>query len=332
MRFAMVLTPILLLLIAPVRTSADETSLREAVEWIEEQPVHPAQCDYVMTAKLRLLVFWLTRDDVGGGYIRYCREATTNRLERIEVLFGSDPSKAPRKINRWGAGAEVLRFEPGGGPAAGSAFFGFMKTSKGQSASEMQQELAAEQAHGTHLFEAIVTRVDRDVATSRVVPFFAEEDYSFHDLDRARPIVLERFTATPGPLRQLTATQKNCPSVEGFLFTVQRLIDSTLAGTPPPIASCYVYNAHLYSATLRDSSRLPVFTASFRLRGQPRDTVTTYRNLLRSRFAILRQDNRARSSFEIIYATEGRLRGVPVQITYQPNWWFRVVLNLLSGS
>jgi len=30
-----------------------------------------------------------------------------------------------------------------------------------------------------------------------------------------------------------------------------------------------------------------------------------------------------------IAGTQGALRGVPVQICYQPNWWFQVVLNLL---
>ena len=35
-----------------------------------------------------------------------------------------------------------------------------------------------------------------------------------------------------------------------------------------------------------------------------------------------------RSEFTITTGTKGELRGVPVQIRYQPNWWFQVVLNL----
>jgi hypothetical protein len=33
--------------------------------------------------------------------------------------------------------------------------------------------------------------------------------------------------------------------------------------------------------------------------------------------------------FTVYTGTQGTLRGVPVQICYQPNWWFQVVLNLL---
>jgi len=41
----------------------------------------------------------------------------------------------------------------------------------------------------------------------------------------------------------------------------------------------------------------------------------------------------AREASAIILAgTEGPLRGVPVQIRYQPNWWFQAVLNLAPGN
>ncbi len=50
--------------------------------------------------------------------------------QMIQILFGSDPAKAPLAINRWGGGTEVLRGQDSGEPAS-SAFFGFMKSSKG---------------------------------------------------------------------------------------------------------------------------------------------------------------------------------------------------------
>jgi hypothetical protein len=36
--------------------------------------------------------------------------------------------------------------------------------------------------------------------------------------------------------------------------------------------------------------------------------------------------------FSIVTGRQGNLRGVPVQIRYQPNWWFQVVLNLLPAK
>ena len=32
-------------------------------------------------------------------------------LRMIQLLFGSDPAKAPRAINRWGAGTEVDKLD-----------------------------------------------------------------------------------------------------------------------------------------------------------------------------------------------------------------------------
>jgi hypothetical protein len=39
-----------------------------------------------------------------------------------------------------------------------------------------------------------------------------------------------------------------------------------------------------------------------------------------------------KTSFSILLGTQGALRGVPVQIRYQSNWWFQVVLNLRPES
>ena len=61
-----------------------------------------------MTARVRLLFFWAGKDDVGGGYIRRGVSKDDPRQELLQVLFGSDPAKAPRAINRWGAGTEVV--------------------------------------------------------------------------------------------------------------------------------------------------------------------------------------------------------------------------------
>ena len=34
------------------------------------------------------------------------------------------------------------------------------------------------------------------------------------------------------------------------------------------------------------------------------------------------------TSFSVIYGTEGALAGIPVAARYQPNWWFKVELEL----
>src|SRR5689334_6199660 len=57
---------------APAESSEQnvQASLQRAVSVIRDQPAGYEQFDYIMTARVRLLLFWAGADDVGGGYIR----------------------------------------------------------------------------------------------------------------------------------------------------------------------------------------------------------------------------------------------------------------------
>jgi len=59
---------------------------------------------------------------------------------------------------------------------------------------------------------------------------------------------------------------------------------------------------------------------------------TTYANLLQLDFVSTHKLTSRKVYFSILVGTEGSLRGIPVQIRYQPNWWFQVVLNLVPGD
>src|SRR5258708_7685235 len=48
----------------------DADALAEAVRWIRETDHVTAQYNYSMSVKIRPLLFWIWRDEVGGGYIR----------------------------------------------------------------------------------------------------------------------------------------------------------------------------------------------------------------------------------------------------------------------
>ena len=159
----------------------DAAALTEAVEWIRASSKVSAQYNYSMAVRVRLLVFWISMDRVGGGYIRRRESPDDPRLRGIEVLFGSDPARA-KGVNRWGAGTEVVRLPESGESkaprldAAGapdpvsSAFLGFMKASQGDSAAAMQSELSKEKESNAHLFDATVTRADRGRALARTTP------------------------------------------------------------------------------------------------------------------------------------------------------------------
>src|SRR5215510_7034609 len=78
--------------------------------------------DYIMSARVRLLVFWIGAEDVGGGYIAKGTLRDEPSSNVVRLVIGSDPLKAPRKINHWGAAMEIRRTDD-----PESTFFGFMK-------------------------------------------------------------------------------------------------------------------------------------------------------------------------------------------------------------
>ncbi len=310
----------------------DRQPIDEALRWVRNSPHHLVQYDYLMTARVRLLIFWAGKNDVGGGYIRRGVSSEDPRLEFIQVLFGSDPAKAPRAINRWGAGTEVSwHKEPVGATRAeditASAFFGFMKSSQGKSASEMQSELEREKKQGLHDFTGILSRVEASRALSLVVPLQSETDFNLHDYDRAEPLMLEHLAESARPVRSLQDSSR-CQRSAEFLATVAELMDDAVEGRPAPLSRCYVYDAQENTLVLEKVA--PLESLAVRLHG-PNNVVlldATHKNLLQLDFVSTHKLTGKKVYFTIYVGTQGPLRRVPVQICYQPNWWFQVVLNL----
>jgi hypothetical protein len=313
--------------------SADRQPIDEALLWVRNSPVHPVEYDYTMTARVRLIFFWAGKDDVGGGYIRRGVSAEDPRQEFFQVLFGSDPEKAPRAINRWGAGTEVSWHKEPLGVAhtddvASSAFFGFMKSSQGKSASEMQAELQRERDQGLHAFTGILSRVEPSRALSLKVPLQSDTDFNLHDYDRAEPIMLQRMADSAQPVRALEDASR-CPRAAAFLATISQLMDSAIAGQAAPLSRCYVYDAQEDTLTLEKIT--PVESLPVTLHGPNKSVIleTTHKNLLQLDFVSTHKLTGKKVYFTLYAGTQGALRAVPVQICYQPNWWFQVVLNLL---
>jgi hypothetical protein len=305
----------------------------ESLDWVRNPPKNLVEYDYIMTARVRLLFFWVGKDDVGGGYVRRGISSQEPHEEMFQVLFGSDPAKTPRAINRWGAGTEAVWHQNAAESASraddvvSSAFLGFMKSSRGKSASEMQEELKKEKEQGTHLFTGIVSRVEAGRATSLIVPLQSQTDYNLHQYDQAQPVMLERIAASDRPVKTLQPPAA-CPRAAQFLGTVAALLDAALDGAKTPASLCYVYDAQENTLTVERTVLLAKFPVQ--LRGAKGVTLleTEYQNLLQVDFVSTHRTTDKKVYFTILAGTQGALRGVPVQIRYQPNWWFQVVLNL----
>jgi hypothetical protein len=322
-----------LLPLAAGPTASDRTPISEALGWVRKVPQDLVEFDYVMTARVRLLFFWVGKDDVGGGYIRRGISKEDQRQELFQVLFGSDPAKAPRAINRWGAGTEVAwHKDPAGNPSKGddvvsSAFFGFMKSSKGKSVSEMQQELKKEKDQGAHQFTGILSRVETGHAVSLTVPLASDQDFNLHEYSQAEPVMFEKLSSSDRPVRTLPEAG-SCTRASAFLGTVAELLDGALAGATGAHTLCYVYDAQVNKLTLEQSAAIKKLAVKVNSAKGQLLWEKTYEDLLQADFLTENQATGRRVNFTILVGTRGPLRGVPVQIRHQPNWWFQVILNL----
>jgi hypothetical protein len=306
---------------------ANAPALSETLRWLTAAPRFEAEYDFDLTVDIRLLLFWTSKDDVGGGYIKLGHAASDNSLEMIRLLFGSDPAKA-RGINRWGAGTEVARRGPQGAVES-SAFFGFMKSSQGESAGAMQQELTSEKAQGQHRFEAVISRVDSGSAFSTTVPFYSDHDFDYRDLEAAEHAVLDEIQEDPArKVHTLDGAADACDRSNGFLSTVQDLAQEAGARTRTPVSQCYIYNSKQYTLTIDSSRTVAEKTIQTTPAGTKQKVVRTYHDLEEARFLVLNHATGKKTYFSLLLGTTGSLRGAPVQIDYQPNWWFRIILNL----
>ena len=140
--------------------SSDANMLESAGRMILGPATKTAQFNYIMSGRVRLLFFWKGADDVGGGYVRRGFSQSDPNVRLIQVLFGSDPRKAPRGINNWGAGTEAIA-------DASETFFGFMKSTNPESVDNAQADIQKQKEQGKYAFIAIVAFVDQGHALSR---------------------------------------------------------------------------------------------------------------------------------------------------------------------
>ena len=317
---------------SPAASLNDQAAIQEAAGWIGRENKVETEYRYVMTCKVRFVFFWGGKDDVGGGYVHIGKAVGDDRQQMVQLLFGSEPGKAPLSINRWGAGTEVLRTQESGEQSA-SAFFGFMKSSKGQSVLAMRSELSKEKENGAHLFEGIISRVDRQRALTASVPYKSSKDYDLNQYGEAEKAALQKLESDParhiGSVDE--AGRKACPRVGEFLSTVLELMSDATAGHSTPESLCYIYNARHYTATLQSVQPVAAKNVHVQLHANGGSLDRAYRHLLNAHFDVVCQETGTKSNFDIVLGTEGNQRGAPVQINYQPNWWFQVVLNLLPN-
>ncbi len=256
---------------------------------------------YRMLAKVRPLLFWISRDDVGGARIGWLGDQRGSK--GFELLIGSDPARAPRKINRWGYIAEELR-------GSTASTLGVMKQSNEESIEEAKAKRGKDTG-GTHAFKAIRATTENGQAKADVLTLQAAGDLTYRDVGSLLMMVDGNASTTSSKTVKLPAGTR-----PGFLLALSDLMASPNLKSVP-----YVYNGTFHTLHVKG-----IDPASMRLNGRD------YTNLVRARFETENRSTRERTPFEITYGTTGPLKEVPVHVMYQPKWWFQVELFLENDA
>jgi hypothetical protein len=253
-----------------------------------------------MAGKIRLLMLWVGRDDVGSGVIRW-RGGDDEKA--IELLIGSDPTRAPGQLNKWGYLVESMR----GGE---SSVVGLISQENDERLSDVKAGLKTRREQ--RAFDTIRGYAAAAEGTARVGTLYAPSQLTYHDADTVLKNVLAdnslrvKSVARSGDVRP------------GFLSSLTELLAASFGKKRTSQRVRYIHGDRLYQLRLIESTPLTRFERDGR----------TWQNVMRGRFETGEAGARSGTRFELVYGASGGLTGIPIVISYQPKWWLQVDLVL----
>lgn len=274
---------------------------------------NPGRVDhlYRIVGKVRVLLFWMSADDVGGARLSW---RAKDRDQTVSLLIGSEPQRAPREVNEWGYIREDMVGDA-------TTVFGVRTVTDGDSPDEADARRAQPgRAAELGVLCSTVTTSDTE---SRTATVYVPRDATYRHLDRVLGIVEQQA-------RWKRRHMARPPGVApGFLTALDVMMRSSAAASAREVEAvravsrvAYVYRDAVYDLIVRRVEPVPHLRTRSGL----------VRNLLRTELAVRNRATGSTTGFVIVYGTEGPLAGVPVYAQYQPNWWFRVELELDEDS
>lgn len=262
---------------------------------------------YRLSAAIRPLFFWVGAKNVGGARIVWRQGQAGQR--GYELLLGSDPARAPRRINRWGFVREDA--DPSGGTV-----FGLMNRSEDDSLDQARRRMAREGADGRFLFKMTRARVEAGQARAESTTVLAPQDFDFRQLEE-----LQRFVEATQPPPRVRVGQLPPGTHPGLLFALADLVGAGVAAArapgsagPVPSRVQFTFNAGLYDLVVTSWERVE----------RARYGGRTHQKLVLLEFESRNLEKGNTERFSLACGTEGPLAGVPVFVRYQPKWWFKV--------
>ena len=299
---------------------------------------------YRMAGKVRLLLFWVGKDDVGGGAIAFRQQSSHDprlRTDMIEVLFGSNPARVPGKINRWGYGREWAEWRSGGDSQppklVSTTFEGFMRHSSEESLSEVRSNASKDKEKSVFWFDGIHSSVT-DSGVSTTIHFFSQEQ-EFDYTDPSGVDCAYRLRLVSGPpdrKRSLPREQASYSSPYGFLTAVRALMEQVsdrfaqdrARWTSYRPSLQYGYNAKGYRLDVTDLNLERTFQAG---NGDSKDKSLQFHDVIEAEFEVTNLTTDETHDFAIWYPASGPLKAVPLKIVDKPRWWLRIELTLDPG-
>ena len=232
---------------------------------------------YTMSGKVRPLLFWIGKDDIGLARIVWRRGESG--AVGYEFLVGTDPAKAPRSLNRWGYIAEDV-------DGADGSLLALMTGADEASYNEAASNSSRPPGSGD--FRAINARVLGGAATWQTARVTTPSALTVHDVDAALDRVRRETSAAVSRGMSLPSGAR-----PGFLTAVAELIDSAVRGVNQNLdnaraaaaARQYVFGQGAYELPLREVESLhaehggrsvPVVRTAFEIRTLATDVRTRF--------------------------------------------------------
>jgi hypothetical protein len=263
---------------------------------------------YMLSARVRpLVLFWIGRSNVGDAIIT---RAVAPQEVRYSLLIGSDPDRAPRRINRWGYIEERIR-----GDAAN--VLGLMTESDEESVAEAEANLRRE-GSGAHTFKVMHAAIDSGQSRSVETAVGAPANYSIRQVQAV--LALAGDGGTSGSSRVVRLPRGTRP---GFLSALAEIIhahaEHARAGTLHPGAPLtYVYHGKFYELRSTSVQLKPTFEVGG----------SRYARVVSGQFSTRNLAGGEETRFALSYPIDGGLAEIPLTISYQPRWWMQVNLVL----
>ena len=266
---------------------------------------------YVMSGKVRPLLFWIGKDDIGVARIVWRRGEGGG--VGYEFLVGTDPAKAPRALNRWGYIAEDVE-------GTGGSLLALMTGA--DEGSYADAESSAARPPGAGDFRAISSRVGGGATTWQTARVTTPSALTVHDVDAALDRVRHETSAVAARTMPLPAGAR-----PGFLTAVAELLDQAVRSVHDHsdlraltrARVTYVFGQGAYELQVREAEPIRIDRGG--------ESVPA----VRTGFEIRTLTTNVRTRFELTSGTSGELAGVPLAISWQPRWWLQVALRL-DGS